>query len=158
MNDKIYFRKTSVEISRAEVLKMLSFDDFLQRQILYVLLVNSRDTKFKNGKKDCVDKKNGTFDMGWDGLARRCRTENTPEFRKQVAELSKTGLFTFEEVTRRLDFPKGSTVWEEVIFKVTFLTEEEQQSEDHKLTMDIDTTQKPVDRHQFESAITKPFS
>lgn len=141
--------KTSFEISRAEVLKILTLDEMLHKQMMFALLAISRRP---------WNIENESFELSYDGLADICNTENTEEFRKQVYELSKTKYFSFYEVTKRIPLPGKPLIVETVVFRVTFLTKEERESEDNQLTMDVDTTPEPDSDKKFIAHMYKEIN
>ena len=139
--------KTSVTISRAEVLKILTIKDPVGARLMLLLLIKS---KKPNEMKD------GHIKMSIQEVCRRIGNWNTMRIYDHFRTMSKAGWFTFEETKDVIPVPKLSKplVFEYLLFDVTFLTEEEMNSEDHQLTMELDTTAKPLTEREIISRIS----
>lgn len=139
--------KTSVPISRAEVLKILTIKDPVGARLMLLLLIKS---------KKPYEMENGLIKMSIQEVCRRIGNWNTMRIYEHFHTMSKAGWFTFEETTEVIPIPKLSKplVFEYILFDVTFLTEEELNSEDHQLTMDLDTTAKPLTQKEIISRLS----
>lgn len=146
-NKEFYQTQKRITISRAEVLKILSLKQFWAKQMMFSFLVH---------QKKYATAEDGSFYMAYSELARYGCDSNRQRCKNKIIELSDTTGFV-EPVAmgvKKSKWTDDNHMYETNIYKVQLLTEAEQNSEDNKLTLELDTTKKP----SFEEVITQLIS